>query len=339
MRQFNAPTIVTMGEPSGIGGEIVLKAWLSSHNKLPPFCVIDSPTRLRDIANSLNLNIDISEIKNIEETFSVYHKALPVLPITLPDNPIPGKLNSNNNAAVLLAINRAVNFVLNGQAKAIVTNPVHKNILHKTGFSHPGHTEYLADLAEIDTEPVMMLASKKLLVIPVTRHISLQSAITKLNSDLIIKTAITADEALRQDFGISNPKIAIAALNPHAGEGGIMGDEEKILIEPAIKVLKGMGLSVTGPQPPDTLFHTKARKKYDVVLCMYHDQALIPIKTLDFETAVNVTLGLPFIRTSPDHGTALDIAGMGCASEQSLISALKLASDMANNRRKITKGL
>jgi 4-hydroxythreonine-4-phosphate dehydrogenase len=187
-------------------------------------------------------------------------------------------------------------------------------------------------LANIETEPVMMLVSERLRVIPVTRHVGIQEAVNKLTSALIIETAVIADKALRQDFGISNPRIAIAALNPHAGEGGMMGNEEKIHIEPAIQILENQGLSVTGPKPPDTLFHRQARATYDVVLCMYHDQALIPIKTLDFETAVNVTLGLPFIRTSPDHGTALNIAGKGYANEQSLISALKIASKMVYNR-------
>jgi 4-hydroxythreonine-4-phosphate dehydrogenase len=336
MRQFDAPTILTMGEPSGIGGEITLKAWLAGHDKLSPFCIIDSPARLRNISDSLNLNINVTEIENIEETGKVFKNSLPVLPITLPNHAIPGQLDIINNPAVLSSINQAVHLVQTGQAKAIVTNPIHKKILYQTGFTHPGHTEYLAALANINTEPVMMLASKRLRVIPVTRHISIREAITELTSDLIIGTAITVDKALKHDFGFPNPKIAIAALNPHAGEGGMMGDEEKIHIEPAITVLKNMGLSVAGPLPPDTLFHQRARANYDVVLCMYHDQALIPIKTLDFETAVNVTLGLPFIRTSPDHGTALDIAGKGCANEQSLISALETASDMAANRSKIT---
>jgi 4-hydroxythreonine-4-phosphate dehydrogenase len=336
MTKPGLPTILTMGEPSGIGGEIALKAWISAHNELPPFCIIDSPTRLKKICSSLSLNTDITEISNIEEAADLFSKSLPVLPLKLSTDAIPGELNSQNNSAVILAIKQAVKLVQTGRANAVVTNPIHKNILYKSGFSYPGHTEYLASLADIKTEPVMMLASDRLRVIPVTRHVSIREAINTLTPELIIETAVTADKALRQDFGISNPRIAIAGLNPHAGEGGLMGNEEKTCIEPAIRILAEKGLSVTGPEPPDTLFHRQARKTYDVVLCMYHDQALIPIKTLDFETAVNVTLGLPFIRTSPDHGTALNIAGKGSACEKSLISALKMANKMAYNRSKTT---
>ena len=332
MRFDDLPTIVTMGEPSGIGGEITLKAWLNGHHKLSPFCIIDSPARLTSIRDSLELNISITEISDVKETAVAFENSLPVLPLSLPDQSIPGKLNILNNTAVISSIEQAVNLAQTGQAKAIVTNPVHKNTLYQTGFPHPGHTEYLAALANVDIEPVMMLASERLRVIPVSRHVSIRNAITSLTSNLIVETAITANKALTIDFGIPNPRIAIAALNPHAGEGGRMGDEEKIYIEPAIKVLEALGLSISGPLSPDTIFHQKARVNYDVVLCMYHDQALIPIKTLDFETAVNITLGLPFVRTSPDHGTALDIAGKGCANELSLISALKVASDMADKR-------
>jgi 4-hydroxythreonine-4-phosphate dehydrogenase len=332
MIQSDLPTILTMGEPSGIGGEIALKAWLAGHNELSPFCIIDSPARLKKISTSLKLNASITEISDIEKAAGVFNKSLPVLPIDLPEDAIPGKLNTLNNPAVISAIKQAVMLVQTGRANAIVTNPIHKKFLQQSGFSHPGHTEYLASLANIETEPVMMLVSERLRVIPVTRHVGIQEAINKLTSALIIETAVIADKALRQDFGISNPRIAIAALNPHAGEGGMMGNEEEIHIEPAIQILENKGLSVIGPKPPDTLFHRQARATYDVVLCMYHDQALIPIKTLDFETAVNVTLGLPFIRTSPDHGTALNIAGKGYANEQSLISALKIASKMVYNR-------
>jgi 4-hydroxythreonine-4-phosphate dehydrogenase len=336
MIKSDLPTILTMGEPSGIGGEIALKAWLSSHRELPPFCIIDSPTRLKEISRSLSLSAKISEISNIEETANLFDKSLPVLPLKLPKDAIPGELNSQNSPAVISAIKQAVKLVQMGRANAVVTNPIHKNILYKSGFSYPGHTEYLASLAKVKTEPVMMLVSERLRVIPVTRHVGIKEAINTLTPELIVETAVIADKSLRQDFGISNPRIAIAGLNPHAGEGGKMGNEEKTCIEPAIRVLAEKGLSVTGPEPPDTLFHRQARKGYDVVLCMYHDQALIPIKTLDFETAVNVTLGLPFIRTSPDHGTALNIAGKGSANEKSLVAALKMANKMAYNRSKTT---
>ena len=328
------PTILTMGEPSGIGGEIALKAWQFGRSKLSPFCMIDSPNRLQKISDSMNLQVDIVEISRVEETSKIFEKALPVLPITLPGKIIPGELNSLNNPAVLLAIKRATELTQSGRAVAMVTNPIHKNALYQSGFAYPGHTEYIANLANIKTEPVMMLVSDRLRVIPITRHVGMQKAINMLGSEIIVKTALIANKALKQDFGISNPRIAIAALNPHAGEGGMLGDEEEIFIRPAISILKEKGLSVTGPTPSDTLFHNEARKSYDVVLCMYHDQALIPIKTLDFGTAVNVTLGLPFIRTSPDHGTALNIAGKGCANEQSLIAAIRVAGKMATTRLK-----
>ncbi len=332
MTQISLPTVLTMGEPGGIGGEISLKAWHSAHNILAPFFVVDSPERLRELSASLNLNIDVIEISAPEETPAVFENALPVLPIQLANRVIPGELNPNNAAAVVSAIEQAVEFVQRGEAGAIVTNPIHKNALYQKGFSHPGHTEFLADLANLKSEPVMMLASKRLRVIPVTRHVGVQDALKLLSPELIVETAQITEKALREDFGIAQPRLAIAALNPHAGEGGAMGTEEKTLIEPAINELQSRGILVTGPHPPDTMFHEQARKSYDAALCMYHDQALIPIKTLDFDSAVNVTLGLPFIRTSPDHGTALDIAGTGKASEQSLVAALRLAGEMAQNR-------
>jgi 4-hydroxythreonine-4-phosphate dehydrogenase len=334
MTQSQLPTVLTMGEPGGIGGEIALKAWSTAHNTLTPFCIIDSPDRLQKQATALDLDVEVVEISSIDETTDVFGRALPVLSINIPESVIPGELNSANGPAVILAIEQAVRLVLDGKVGAVVTNPIHKQALYQCGFAHPGHTEFLADLAGIQSEPVMMLASDRLRVIPVTRHVSVQEALNTLTPDLIVETALITDHALRQDFGISAPRIAIAALNPHAGEGGAMGNEEATLIYPAIEELKAKGVLVTGPHSPDTLFHEAARKNYDAVLCMYHDQALIPIKTLDFDTAVNVTLGLPFIRTSPDHGTALDIAGTGTANEQSLISALNMASNMALNRSK-----
>ncbi|MBT3916273.1 MAG: 4-hydroxythreonine-4-phosphate dehydrogenase PdxA [Rhodospirillaceae bacterium] len=332
MTPASLPTVLTMGEPGGISGEVSLKAWHAAHHILQPYFVIDSAERLKKLSVSVNLNIDIVEISTPHEALTLFKKALPVLPIELADQVIPGELNSKNAPAVISAIEQAVELVQSGEAGAIVTNPIHKKALYQIGFSQPGHTEFLAALAGIETEPVMMLTSERLRVIPVTRHVGVQAALKLLTPELIVETALIADAALRQDFGLAQPRLAIAALNPHAGEGGAMGEEEKTLIEPAIKELQSQGISVTGPHPPDTLFHEQARKLYDVALCMYHDQALIPIKTLDFDSAVNVTLGLPFIRTSPDHGTALDIAGTGQANEQSLVAALKLAGELAQNR-------
>jgi 4-hydroxythreonine-4-phosphate dehydrogenase len=332
MKQALPPTILTMGEPAGIGGEITLKAWASGHTTLSPFCIIDSPNRLQKLAGLLKLDIKIAEISQIQDATRLFKEALPVLPIKLLADCIPGQLNHLNSPVVISTIKKAVGLVQSGQAGAIVTNPIHKNALYRSGFAYPGHTEYLAALAEVETEPVMMLASERLRVIPITRHNSIQTAITILTTELIIETALIANDSLQRDFSIARPRISIAGLNPHAGEGGTIGNEEAKVIEPAIRELKARGLLVTGPHSPDILFHEAARKNYDVVLCMYHDQALIPIKTLDFDTAVNVTLGLPFIRTSPDHGTALDIAGTGNASEKSLISALKMANKMVQSR-------
>lgn len=332
MSQQPLPTVLTMGEPSGIGGEIALKAWATARHNLSPFCLIDSPSRLEKLAANLDLSLELAEISSANETSKIFSKALPVLPIQLAEESIPGELNPKNGPAVIAAIEQAVRLVQSGQAGAVVTNPIHKQALYQCGFDHPGHTEFLAALADIKTEPVMMLASDRLRVIPVTRHVGVQAALNMLTPELIVETALITDQALRQDLGIAAPRIAIAALNPHAGEGGAMGDEEATLIEPALEILKSKGLNVSGPHSPDTLFHAAARKNYDVALCMYHDQALIPIKTLDFDTAVNVTLGLPFIRTSPDHGTALNIAGTGTASEHSLIAALKMAGEMTQKR-------
>ena len=213
----------------------------------------------------------------------------------------------------------------------MVTNPIHKLNLSRSGFSYPGHTEYLAALAGIESQPIMMLANSELRVIPVTRHMGIIDAVNTLSSELIVETALITALALKDYFDIPDPRLVIAGLNPHAGEGGVMGKEEIEIIEPAIAEIKKRGYRVSGPHPADTMFHHRAREKYDAALCMYHDQALIPIKTIDFDGAVNVTLGLPFVRTSPDHGTALDIAGTGQAREDSLVAALKLAAKMASD--------
>jgi 4-hydroxythreonine-4-phosphate dehydrogenase len=226
----------------------------------------------------------------------------------------------------------AVAFTQNGQASAVVTNPISKSVLYKSGFEFPGHTEYLAHLAGNDCKPVMMLACPKLRVVLATVHVSLIKAISSLNADTICEVAEITYATLKRDFSIDNPVLAIAGLNPHAGEGGAMGREEIDIIIPAIERLKEQGISVKGPLPPDTMFTTDALPTYDAALCMYHDQGLIPLKALGFDSGVNITLGLPFIRTSPDHGTAFDIAGTGCASERSLIAALNMANQIVKAR-------
>ncbi|MEK9968399.1 MAG: 4-hydroxythreonine-4-phosphate dehydrogenase PdxA, partial [Ferrovibrio sp.] len=261
-----------------------------------------------------------------------FKDALPVLPVPLPAVARPGIPDRRNAPAVLHAIELAVTLCRNGTAGAMVTNPIHKAALYDAGFSHPGHTEFLAALCDVE-RPVMMLASDRLRVVPVTIHVALKRAIDLLDTDLIVETARITAQDLRDKFGIARPRLALAGLNPHAGENGSMGEEDAAIVAPAVERLRSMGIDARGPLPPDTMFHAEARAGYDAAICMYHDQALIPIKTLDFDSGVNVTLGLPLIRTSPDHGTAFDIAGRGIAKPDSLIAALKMAATMAAHRK------
>jgi 4-hydroxythreonine-4-phosphate dehydrogenase len=222
--------------------------------------------------------------------------------------------------------------VQSGDAAAVVTGPIHKQTMYQGGFRFAGHTEYLAHLAGIATPPVMMLACSELKVVPVMVHVSLVESIRRLTTAIVVEKAAITAAALRRDFGIAHPRLAVAGLNPHAGEGGDMGGEEARIIRPAIDALRAKDIDAFGPLSPDTMFSARARARYDAAICMYHDQALIPIKTIDFEGAVNLTLGLPFVRTSPDHGTALDIAGTGRANEASLVAALRMADAMARQR-------
>jgi 4-hydroxythreonine-4-phosphate dehydrogenase len=325
-----SPLALTMGEPAGVGGEITLKAWAS--NDTPPFFVIDDANRLQQLSDNLGLKIPIGNISEPEQAKDVFSMALPVLHRPLMVEAIPGNPHRENADAVIDAIRTAVQLVGASRVSGVVTNPIHKKSLYESGFNFPGHTEFLAELAGIETPPVMMLASPELKVVPVTIHVSVAQALNLLNEGDIVAMARITAQSLKEDFAITAPRLAIAGLNPHAGEGGGMGTEEIKVIEPAIKRLREIGIDATGPWPPDTLFHEAARKTYDAVICMYHDQALIPIKTIDFDGAVNVTLGLPFVRTSPDHGTAFDIAGKGTASEKSLLAALNMAADIAKRR-------
>ena len=327
-----APIAVSMGEPAGIGGEIALKAWLGRDAATPPFFLIDDPDRLKTLAQIGGLNAPVHAIGEPSEAVATFQNALPILPMSLKEPVIPGVLNPANGPSVMASIEKAVRLVEQGKASAVVTNPLHKACLYEAGFRWPGHTEYLAELAGIETPPVMMLACSELRVVPVTIHIALEEAVRTLRTEDIVTTGRITAAALKRDFGIDNPRLAVAGLNPHAGEDGAMGTQEKTIIEPAINALRASGIEAFGPLPSDTLFHAAARTTYDAVLCMYHDQALIPIKTIDFEGGVNVTLGLPFVRTSPDHGTALSLAGTGKASERSLVAALHMASDMAARR-------
>jgi 4-hydroxythreonine-4-phosphate dehydrogenase len=262
---------------------------------------------------------------------AAWPRAVPVLPVPLVRPVRLGSADPANAPSVIGAIERAVAVVQAGEAAAVVTLPIRKETLYDAGFRHPGHTEFLAELAGGAT-PVMMLACPGLRVVPVTIHLALKAALARLSTEGIVTAGRIAAEGLRRDFGIGEPRLAVAGLNPHAGEGGALGREEIEIIAPAVAALRAEGIAAFGPAPADTLFHERARRRYDAALCMYHDQALIPLKTVDFDRGVNVTLGLPFVRTSPDHGTALDIAGKGVASAESLLAALKLAAEMASRR-------
>ena len=327
------PLALTMGEPAGIGGEITLQAWLRRGERVPPFYVIDDPQRLAGLAAALDWPVPIAAIATAGDAPAVFPRALPVLTVGGAVRARPGRPDPGDAALVIGAIETAVADVEAGRAAAIVTNPVHKDTLYRAGFRHPGHTEFLAELAACDTAPVMMLVAADLRVVPVTIHLALKDAAARLTRAAIVHAGRVMHAALVRDFAVAEPVIAVAGLNPHAGEAGALGREEIDIVAPAIADLRAAGIDARGPSAADTMFHARARRGYDAALCMYHDQALIPIKTIDFDGAVNVTLGLPFVRTSPDHGTAFDIAGTGAARPDSLIAALKLAAAMAARRR------
>lgn len=320
-----APIVLSCGEPAGVGPELAAAAWRALGAALP-FVYLGDPAHLP-------AGTPVATVESCAEAAAVCAGALPVLPHPFPDPAVPGRPSRRNAAAVIEVIARAVALVQAGEAAALTTAPIHKKALKEgAGFAYPGHTEYLAALAGAP-RAVMMLACEGLRAVPATVHIPLAEVPAALTADLLSETVRITATALRRDFGLPAPRIAVAGLNPHAGEGGTMGREETEVIAPAVAALAASGLGVSGPLPADTLFHPAARARYDAVVCAYHDQALIPVKTLDFAGAVNVTLGLPFIRTSPDHGTAFDIAGTGTADPASLIAALRLAGRMAAARR------
>ena len=329
------PLALTSGEPAGIGPDITIKAWLRRNElKLPPFYVLGDRDFLSHRASALGLDVKFADI-GPEDAIAAFADALPVVATGHPATAGPGQPDSTSADAAMASIRQAVADVAAGRASAVVTNPISKSVLYRAGFRHPGHTEFLAELAARNghvPQPVMLLWSPTLAVVPVTIHLALREAITQLSSDLIVSTARIVVADLKARFGLAHPRLAVSGLNPHAGEDGSLGTEELTIVTPAIEILRGEGIDVRGPLPADTMFHDAARKTYDCAICMYHDQALIPVKTLAFEDAVNVTLGLPFIRTSPDHGTAFDIAGTGKADPSSLIAALRLAARMAAAR-------
>jgi len=326
--------VLTQGDPSGIGPELAIAAYQAARadDSLPRFALLADPELMRRQAKSLGKDLRIAEcdVEAAQETFAA---ALPVLPLRARAGGEPGKPDAADAPSTIESIERAVALVFERRAAAVVTNPIAKEILYRAGFAHPGHTEFLGELAKRhtgrDARAVMMLWAEELAVVPVTIHAPLREAPRLLTRELIVDTAKIVAADLRTRFGVAAPRLAISGLNPHAGENGTMGREEIDTIAPAIADLIAAGIDAKGPYPADTLFHAEARTKYDAALCMTHDQALIPIKTLAFDRAVNVTLGLPFVRTSPDHGTAFDIAGKGVANPTSLIEALRLAARLA----------
>jgi 4-hydroxythreonine-4-phosphate dehydrogenase len=324
---------LTLGEPAGIGPDITLAAWARrSALDVPAFYILADPQCLARRAERLGLDVPL-EIVTPENALAVFARALPVVPLGVRATAEPGKPDGTSASAAIASIDRAVADVIGGLAAAVVTNPVAKSVLYKSGFTDPGHTEYLARLSFEQTGnpawPVMMLWSPEVAVVPVTIHVPFKEVPQRLTRDLIFETGRVVARDLIDRFGIARPRLAVAGLNPHAGEDGTLGKEDSLVVLPAIERLVADGIDARGPLAADSMFHEAARKTYDAALCMYHDQALIPIKTLAFDHAVNVTLGLPFVRTSPDHGTAFDIAGTGKADPSSLIAALKLAARLA----------
>jgi 4-hydroxythreonine-4-phosphate dehydrogenase len=331
--QSALPLALTQGDPAGIGPEITIKAWHDARDRNgPPFFVLGDPEYFKRASHALRLNVPIAET-GAAEAEHIFTEALPIVPLKASVIGTPGHPSSADAAATIEAIERAVGMIADGSAAAIVTNPIAKDVLYAAGFRHPGHTEFLGELASRHfgevAHPVMMLWSPDLAVVPATIHIPLADVTARLTRDLLIETGRSVAKDMVRRFRIAEPRLVFCGLNPHAGERGSIGREEIDIIAPAIEALRREGVRVCGPFPADTLFHAAARARYDAVIAMYHDQALIPIKTLAFDSAVNVTLGLPFVRTSPDHGTAFDIAGQGKANPASLIAALNLAARLA----------
>jgi 4-hydroxythreonine-4-phosphate dehydrogenase len=328
------PLALTQGDPSGIGPELTLKAWLKTHDKpdAPPFLAVANPDRLAAIARDLDLKVPVKIVAGAEAA-PVFRHALPVYALNHSVAGKPGTPDVRDAAGTIASIETCVRLIRAGEASAIVTNPIAKELFYRASFCHPGHTEFLAELAERyfgeRARAVMLIWSPQLAVVPATIHVPLARVPALLTRQLLAETGVIVAEGLASRFGIKKPRLAFTGLNPHAGEGGTMGREEIEVIAPALADLAAAGLAVSGPHAADSLFRPSARKSYDAVVAMHHDQALIPVKTVAFERAVNVTLGLPLIRTSPDHGTAFDIAGKGTADPASLIAALRLAGKLA----------
>ncbi|MHC1549540.1 4-hydroxythreonine-4-phosphate dehydrogenase PdxA [Phyllobacterium sp. K27] len=328
---------VSCGDPSGIGPEIAIACWLKRKElRLSPFFLLADPKLIEARAKLTGQNCTIA-VSTPAKASDLFTEALPIVPLENLQVDQPGTPLVENAPGTMEAIERAVALSLSGEARAVVTCPIAKKPLYDAGFRFPGHTEFLAHLAAQhlghEVTPVMMLAGPLLRTVPVTIHIGLAQVPLVLDTQTIVAISRITADALKSQFGIAEPRLAIAGLNPHAGEGGSMGTEDETIVGPAIHILRSEGIDARGPLPADTMFHAAARATYDVAICMYHDQALIPAKTLGFDDSVNVTLGLPFIRTSPDHGTAFDIAGHGKAKPDSLIAALRLADELVSNKK------
>ncbi|MEO0542857.1 MAG: 4-hydroxythreonine-4-phosphate dehydrogenase PdxA [Pseudomonadota bacterium] len=330
---MDKPIAVSCGDPSGIGPDVILAAICMQTDPLPPFVCFGDPDQLALRAELLGLNVDVSVLVTPSDAFDAAPRSLPVVPLSARFAEQPGKATADHAKGILEAIERAVQGAVDGKFCGVVTAPIAKKPLYDAGFQHPGHTEFLGELAgRIDpnrARAVMMIAGPELRTVPVTIHIPLADVPSALKQADIEETIEIVHRDLQSRFGISAPRIAVAGLNPHAGESGALGVEDDTVVAPAVTRKRAVGLDVRGPLPADTMFHAAARTAYDAAICMYHDQALIPAKTLAFDDGVNITLGLPFIRTSPDHGTAFDIAGTGKARPDSFIAALRACETMA----------
>jgi 4-hydroxythreonine-4-phosphate dehydrogenase len=335
MQKALIPLALTLGEPAGIGPDLTLQLFANRVKKpLPCFAVFGDVQFLGARAARLKLEIAVRQIDTLEQAADVFDTALPVMPLAARATDVPGFLDKENAAIVTASIEQAVGAVRAKQARAVVTAPIHKANLYEAGFKYPGHTEFLAALCAqegVSPRPVMMLAHKDKRAIPVTIHIALKEVFSRLTVGRIVETVRVAHHDLIHKFGIAAPRIGVTGLNPHAGEDGAMGDEEKTIVQPAIDELKKRyDIQVDGPLPADTAFAPHIWSGYDVVVAMYHDQALIPVKAIGFDSGVNITLGLPLVRTSPDHGTALSLAGTGQASTNSMYEAIVLAHQMTS---------
>ena len=321
---------ISSGDPAGIGPEIIGKSWdARGIEGLTPFFAVGDPRAFEAVWSG-----PVRVIAEPGEAHSAFETALPVLPVIDSGNVVPGEPDLDGARCALQALEMGVGLARAGTTCGIVTGPISKIQLQKVGFHFPGQTEFIAEACGVGRQNVaMLLAGPDLKVVPITVHIGLAQVPAALSVDLIVNRARAAAKGMTRNFGIDPPRLAIAGLNPHAGEQGSMGSEEADIIQPAIDILREEGFLVSGPLPADTMFHAAARARYDVALCQYHDQALIPIKALHFDDAVNMTLGLPIVRTSPDHGTAFDIAGKGLASPRSMIAAIRMAAQAFDHRQ------